>query len=139
MASRITSETTEDEVLDNPKKYGIPTFEEHCKNPEKLLGAKDRIFSIVDAGSNFLSKYKVEVVFKYKQWEEKKLEKLQSILLNEGVPFNELHIVPRTMDQIANTIKQVVEFMNDADYTAYMEKIQLARDWKRRQILAGIK
>lgn len=47
-----------EDVLLNPKKYGIPTFEEYAKNPELMRGRMDRTLAAMEAGSSILRQVK---------------------------------------------------------------------------------
>lgn len=110
MATRITDEIQLDDVLDDPAKFGVPTFKEFLKNPEVMLGAKERIFNTVDGGSAFLSAYKIDTRYKYDKYETKKLEEIQKITLEEGIKFEDLKFKSQVVDQTANTLKIIVEF-----------------------------
>lgn len=110
MATRITEDTNLDDVMDDPAKYGVPTFKQFLKNPDIMLGAKERIFSTVDGGSSFLNSYTIDTRYKYQHYETKKLEEIQKIVLNEGIAFENLQFRSQVVDQTANTLKIIVEF-----------------------------
>ena len=47
---------TFDEVMADPKSFGMPTFDEFAKNPETLLGRDDERLQEVDRGSTQLNR-----------------------------------------------------------------------------------
>jgi len=108
VATRITQETNLDDIMDDPAKFGVPTFQQFLKKPEIMLGLKERVFNTVDAGSQFLNAYKIDTRFKYQKYETKKLEELQKI--EEGIKFEDLKFRSQVVDQTANTLKIIVEF-----------------------------
>lgn len=56
MSSKFTSETTVQDIFNNPKEYGAPTFAEFKRNPDKYRKSKEHLFAQGDAGSKILGK-----------------------------------------------------------------------------------
>lgn len=42
------------DLIDNPTRYGVPTFEEFIKNKRKWMGSKDDVLASVDRGDHIL-------------------------------------------------------------------------------------
>lgn len=100
-----------DDIFDNPKKYGMPTFEEFSKNPDKWRKPPEEIFAQVDNGSQFLknqiSKYRFELF----GHQTDKLEKLYDIVRDYGIPFTALKIEPQLIPLGGGKCDVLVKFV----------------------------
>lgn len=84
-----------EDLLNNPKAYGLPTFEEFSKNPERWRKAAEDIFSQVDIGSVLGLKNRVaNHTYEVSGYKCKTLEECERIALNEGWDLKQLEVCP---------------------------------------------
>jgi hypothetical protein len=87
-------ELTLKDIMRNPEKFGMPTFDEYCRNPDKYKIREDEILSVVSDGVDILRNAVVEQVYHIKGYKVKTLEKIESIAKDLGWEMTELDIKP---------------------------------------------
>ena len=80
-------------VLNNPSKYGLPTFDEFCKKPELLLGRDDEQLGSVDGGSKFVKEISKHVYF-LEGYKCENLEEVERMAGNMGYAIRDLDWIP---------------------------------------------
>jgi hypothetical protein len=91
----MSEELTIDDLLQDPKSFGAPTFEEYAKNPERWRKAADDIFAQVDLGSVLgLNKVVEKYRFKILNYKCDTLEEVEKVCKNEGWDIRKLEIHP---------------------------------------------
>ncbi len=95
---------TMDEVIEDPKKFGIMTFAEYKEAHRRGRTRKSDTFGLdhIDNGSRILGKVKRQV-YKYETrdgrvFEAKSLAEIQTIAQNQGVPVNSLKAIPEVRE-----------------------------------------
>ncbi len=53
--SKFTKDTQLADLSENPNKYGLPTFEEFAKNPDKWRYGSNQIVNAIDRGTSLFS------------------------------------------------------------------------------------
>lgn len=86
------------EILQNPNKFGAPTFQQFCANREKYMGRSDEWFAAVDKGSTALARKVKKHIYKIKGYRVNTLEKLQQIALDMGLDPFKLIPKPEVID-----------------------------------------
>lgn len=72
------------DIIEDPRKFGLPTFEEFSRNPEKWRRPPDEILRSADKGSSILRKLK-EHRYYFEKIPCKSLEHVETVAKNEGV------------------------------------------------------
>lgn len=91
---------TMQELIDDPKRFGLPTFEEFCQNPDKYRPRWDSRLAAADAGSKNLSHVVNRYVWEVEGVTCKSPEQAERIAREKGIDLNlglydiEPHVVP---------------------------------------------
>lgn len=107
---KVQSQWDLDDLLDAPHKYGLPTFEEFAKNPEKYKGGVEQLFEVVDKGSNQLNRLIRKHEYRILGYKCKTLEEVQKIMNAEGIKLDEVTLVPELVRESAGKLTVIVEF-----------------------------
>lgn len=89
-----------DDLLNDPKKFGLPTFEEFAKNPDQWRKAADEALCLAEKGSQLegLRKLVVKKTYQVAGYKCDTLEEAERVALNEGWDLRMMdmqpHIVP---------------------------------------------
>jgi len=84
-----------EDLLNNPKAYGLPTLEEFAANPEKWRKAADQVLKSVDIGSTTgLKNMVVKQTYEVAGYKCSTLEEVERVALNEGWSLKNLEIKP---------------------------------------------
>ena len=100
-----------EDLLNNPKAYGLPTFEEFAAKPEKWRQSAERIFEMVDIGStnglkNVVAKHEYEIL----GYKCNSLEEDERVAKNEGIALASLEIKPEILPQGGGKCNILVRF-----------------------------
>lgn len=75
-----------DDILANPRAYGMPTFEEFSRNPDKYRKQRDELFATIEDGAKTdLRKVVRRHRYKFGEYTVDSIEKLQAVLTDEGL------------------------------------------------------
>lgn len=103
-----------DDIMNNPHKYGLPSFEEFRKNPdpwrEKWRGRHDEIMAIVDAGSANLKHHVVKHRYRFGEWEESSLERIEKLANDHGLSVMDLDFTSKVVPIGGGKCDILVEF-----------------------------
>ena len=77
------------DIVDDPSKYGAPTFDEFRRHPEKWLGRADDSLSSADQGSQFLKNVKRHI-YEIEGYRCKTIEEVEKIAASQGIPLRML-------------------------------------------------
>lgn len=88
MDSRFKEVKIEDIIAD-PNKFGAPTFEQFCKNPERFRGRPDDILSSADRGSSIISSVQKQI-YEIEGVRCKTLEEVERVAGDMGISLKEL-------------------------------------------------
>lgn len=94
MSRQIKDTTSLDELYDDPTAFGLPTFDEFRKNPDKYMGREDDRLAEVDYGSRNLGKHVQRHVYEIEGYRCKSLEEVERIAKSQGIELKELDYVP---------------------------------------------
>ena len=106
-----------DEILKNPNKFGLPTFGQFKKNPDKFRrtanSVMETIFKSLPVARKALVKqeYKVTTLDK-KVYTTKSLEEVERILKNEGLTILDCKWAPQVIELVGLRFKMVVEMQS---------------------------
>lgn len=81
-----------DDLIENPAKYGAPSWEEFQKHPEKFRKRKDHLFAVADASSKKLGKVITKQVYWMDGVKCDTPEKAQETMYNLGITPDELQL-----------------------------------------------
>jgi len=94
MAVADTTRITLEDLMDNPAKYGLPSFQQFVKNPELLRGATDELFGQIDKGSQNIKDVREHKYY----WMGHKMDSLERVQKaawdSMGLGTSELAITP---------------------------------------------
>jgi len=95
MAGPDVHRLTLEDLMDNPKKYGLPTLAEFARNPAILRGAADELFANVDKGSAILGKQVREHRYYWRGIKMDSLERVQKAAMDDmGLGVDALTVKP---------------------------------------------
>jgi hypothetical protein len=114
MTLPIEQTTSMEDIIENPAKYGAPTFEQYCANREKYLGRKDEILGVVSAGSRVLGNVIMKQEYEISGYKCRTLEEVERVANSEGIPLNELTIEPDLQYEGGNKGRLIVRFVRKA-------------------------
>ncbi len=87
-----------EDVMMDPKRYGVPTFAEFCKNPDKWRKAEDLLFASISNGGDLVRSFIKDMEFEFMGYKTKSLEEIERIAKNEGYNIADLTMKPHFMD-----------------------------------------
>ena len=105
------SQWTVDDLLDNPNKYGLPTFQEFAKNPAKWKQGVEELFEIVDKGSTELNRLIRKHEYRILGYKCDSLEEVQRIMNAEGIRLEDFEIKGDLHRETAGKLKVIVDFV----------------------------
>lgn len=103
------------EILEDPHKYGMPTFEEFARNSEKYLGRDDDAFSQVDAGSRNLDRHVKRHVYEIEGYRCKSLEEVERVARSQGIALKELEYEPELIPLGGGKCDILIKFVSKKD------------------------
>lgn len=93
MPRQINDDTSFDEIVADPKSFGLPSFEEYKRNPRKWA-ARSNLWDILDNGPRALLKDKIhKVKFKVNSYNAKSAEAAQNLCEEFGIE-NSIALTP---------------------------------------------
>jgi hypothetical protein len=106
------SEITVEDIIESPKKYGLPTLSEFILNSDKYIGKKDGILAQASNSSQMgLRKYITKQVYwvdHYKCYTEEEAEK---VLLQQGYDLREVDMEGKLVPTSSNTCEVHIRFV----------------------------
>ncbi len=91
---------TVDEILEDPSRYGLPTFEQFSKNPSAWRFGDEYLLESVDAGSKILNKGFRKYTYEIAGYKTDSLEEVQRIAGNEGLNLKTMEMRPRVIPDV---------------------------------------
>lgn len=78
------------DLIEDPKAYGLPTFQEFQKDRDRWLGKKDDIMSVLDQGPTSFRKDLKRIKYRVQGLEMKGLEEVETMLGDFGYSTEEV-------------------------------------------------
>lgn len=100
------------EIIQNPNKFGAPTFEEFKRNRQKFVGRDDDSLAIVDKGSHNLQRVVENHIYEIEGFRCKNLEEVERIAGDYGIPLRELDYRPELIPQGGGKAKMLIKFVS---------------------------
>lgn len=101
---------TLDDIMADPTRFGMPTFDEFSKNPDKYKSRADDLLEKADVGSvnlkNIVRKYKYQVF----GFDCDSLERVERIMKEEGHISTDFNMVPEIIPCGQNKCEILVKF-----------------------------
>lgn len=88
------AELTIDYILQNPGKFGLPSFDEYAKNPDKYNIRPDETLACVANGNTILQRDIKRHVYHICGYQVESLEKVETIALDHGWDLAKMDIKP---------------------------------------------
>lgn len=88
-----------EDIVKNPKKYGAPTYEEFCANPDKyrpIMNARQQL-DLIDNGGQNLKRYTKTKVFEVLGQTFNSLERAENFCKEHGLPMGNWKVVASNM------------------------------------------
>lgn len=104
------------DLYEDPKAYGIPTFEEFSRDPEKWLGKSTEVFDTAEIG--FLGRERKNVrrhKFEIEGYRCATLEEVEKVALSQGIPLRELDYRPQMIPLGGGKCDILVKFVSKED------------------------
>jgi peroxiredoxin family protein len=96
------------ELVEDPNKYGVPTFEQYCKAPNKWKDSLDKMLASVDISSLTLKKDIVKQEYVIRSRRVDSLEELTHIAKEEGIDLMNCDISPQVIPYYRDPQKYVI-------------------------------
>lgn len=103
------------EILENPSKFGMPTFEEFARNSEKYLGREDDGFAQVDRGSRNLDRHVERHIYEIEGYRCKTLEEVERVAASQGIALGELDYQPQVIPLGGGKCNILVKFVSKVE------------------------
>ena len=100
-----------DDLVKDPKKYGLPTFEEFCKNPKAFRKNPEESFLHAETGSTIFYK-NVKHRWFIDGFECKSLEEVERIARDQGYEISDLDLEPEIIPAGGGKAEFHVKFVN---------------------------
>lgn len=97
------------DIVQDPNKYGAPTYEQFCKNPDAWRLRKDQVFISADRGSDMF-KDVVKHTYSIGGYKTTRLEEISKICLNEGIDESTLQMKITHQTGIGGGREMFIEF-----------------------------
>lgn len=98
------------EILESPTKFGLPTFDEFARNPEKYREAADELFKSADHGSDNIRKMVTKHIYFVEGIECKTLEMAERVIKEEGLKMSDMEMYPTIVPDVGLKCQIKVEF-----------------------------
>lgn len=100
------------DLASNPKKYGLPTFEEFAKEPQKYTSAftPNDLMAQIDRGSQTLNRHVVDHEYWVGTYRCRSLESAEKMLGEMGITITTDNLKPEVIDIGAGKCKIKVTF-----------------------------
>lgn len=95
MAIERLREIDVNDILADPHQFGMPTFDEFKKNPEKWLGRDDELLSSADVGCDRIKNVVKRHIYEIEGYRTRKLEEVERIAESQGIPLKQLDYRPQ--------------------------------------------
>lgn len=120
---------TVEDALANPHLYGIPSFDEYCRNREKFVGKDDDVLSSVDQGGVLLKNRTKKIKYQIAGHRCDTLEEIERIAKNEGIAIKDLQYAAFIQPENGFDCEILVKFMSKEEYEERRakEKAKLGR------------
>lgn len=109
MDSSKFMEASIEDLIRNPGKYGAPTFQEFCANPDKYRKNKEAMISSADAGSRNISGIKKHLYY-VDGYKCSTPEEAQQAMKNMGLSEDDLKLSVELEDMGNHEIRAHVHF-----------------------------
>ncbi|NDD54407.1 hypothetical protein EBZ39_11125 [bacterium] len=109
------SDATFDDIMQDPTKFGMPTFDEFAKNPETLLGREDERLTEVERGSVILGKTVKRYIYEIEGYRCKTLQEVERVALSMGINLKELDYQPQMETNTSGKFDIKVKFVSKAE------------------------
>lgn len=96
-------------VLRDPGKFGAPTFQEFCRDPDKWRQGGDRLFRSISNGG-MINQFLKSMEYEFMGYKTKSLEEIERIAKNEGYEIRDLEMLPQFVDVGRDKGKLLVRF-----------------------------
>lgn len=100
------------EIYENPKNFGMPTFEEFKKSPERWLGRDDAALSQVSEGGLEVKNQYRRQRYEIEGYTCDSLEQVEKIANSQGIPLKELDYRPQMIPQGGGNWDILVKFVS---------------------------
>jgi len=103
MREQTASTLQLEDLLNNPARFGLPTFEEFCLNPDRYFAKETDILDCVDESGHILRKSNLikGQVYELEGYRCDSLEKVQDLATEMGIKLSELDMKPDLQKDLA--------------------------------------
>lgn len=107
----LFSDVTAEDVFKDPKKFGLPTFEEWPKVREKWLKTLNGEFGLIDAAGANTKHVTKKINYQYGMYKTARLEEMENILNNEGLTIHDVEWKPEFVNELGQKADILVRFI----------------------------
>jgi len=103
------------DIVEDPKKYGAPSFEDFCKDPDSYTKALDDVLAATDDSLKSHRQLLRRQKYFYEGYECRTLEEVEKCALNDGINTKEdLDCLPQWVDVVGGEFDLYVKFQRKA-------------------------
>lgn len=111
----FNNDTTIEDIMKEPSKYGMPTFSQFKNNRHKYLGRPDEKLSQADAGSQILGRYVKRQTYECMGYKCKTIEEVERVALQHGIEIKDLVYHPELIPLGGNWADLHVRFFSKTE------------------------
>lgn len=112
---KALGEATFQEVMEDPKKFGLPSFDEFVKNPDTLFGREDERLQEVDRGSTNLNRVVKRYIYEIEGYRCKSLEEVERVARSMGLDLREMDYQPQMETNTGGKFDIKVKFVSRSE------------------------
>lgn len=112
---KALGESTFQEVMEDPKKFGLPTFDEFVKNPDTLFGREDERLQEVERGSTNLNRVVKRYIYEIEGYRCKSLEEVERVARSMGIDLREMDYQPQMETNTGGKFDIKVKFVSRSE------------------------
>jgi len=112
-ASDVFQDADLEMMIRDPHRFGVPTFEEFRKNPDKYKMPKDWLLQAISdqPGKSQIGHLVRKVVYRCLGFDCSTLEEVERVAANEGLHLTDLDIRPQMIQDLAGKYVVRVDFV----------------------------
>ena len=106
---------TTDDIMNNPEKFGAPTFEAFKRQRDKYMKNHNQTFDRIEKGGSVANRFTKKQVYEIEGYRCKTLEEVERVALNMGIDLNTMKYSAEFCPLGGGQADVLVKFMSESD------------------------
>ena len=107
---------TPSDVMSDPTRFGLPTFDNFKKNPERYLGQVEDLLSCLEKGSEILGGYVRKHIAYVEGYRVRSYEEAQRVLRNMGIREDDIEWTANCVNMVAGKCDLEIKIFSKASF-----------------------